>query len=194
MARDWEQAYREGETPWDKGSASPPLIAYLAEHHIVGRVLVPGCGTGHDVLALAEAGAEVTGVDIAPRALAIARKRVHQGKVQWIEGDFLDLGQVEASYYDWVVEHTCLCALDPAERERDVRSVRHALKPGGCLWAVFFREVADYDGLEPPHPIDAKEIDQLFADGFELLDAYVPSKTYPCRPMGREEVRLYRLG
>ena len=27
--RDWEGCYRQGETPWDKGSAAPPLLDRL---------------------------------------------------------------------------------------------------------------------------------------------------------------------
>jgi hypothetical protein len=59
MARDWNAAYEGGETPWDKGYASPPLIEFLNFQPISGRVLVPGCGAGHDVRALAAEGAEV---------------------------------------------------------------------------------------------------------------------------------------
>ncbi|CAI8351846.1 MAG: Uncharacterised protein [Opitutia bacterium UBA7350] len=193
MGRNWEQAYLDGDTPWDKGSAAPPLLAFLAEKAILGHVLVPGCGTGHDAIALAEAGADVTGMDIAPPALEIASKRSHEGVVQWLEGNFLDVKQVQAGYYDWIVEHTCLCAIEPSEREAYVQSVRHALKPGGFLWAVFFRKVTSYDGSGPPHPIESEEIDQLFVDGFRLLSRYVPEHTYSCRPVGREEVRLYRF-
>ena len=29
MARDWNAAYEVGDTPWDKGYASPPLIEFL---------------------------------------------------------------------------------------------------------------------------------------------------------------------
>lgn len=192
MLKDWEQAYAEGDTPWDKGSAAPPLVEYLEVHQIAGRVLVPGCGTGHDARVLAEAGAEVTGIDFAPRALATARKSAGAGAVRWVEGDFLRLDEEEWDAYDWVVEHTCLCAIDPVQREAYVQSVRQALKAGGFYWAVFFRQVSHYDGSGPPHPIDAAEIDTLFAKGFELIQSYTPERTYSCRPKGREEVRLYR--
>ena len=192
MSKDWEQAYKTGNTPWDKGSASPPLLEYLESHRMEGRVLVPGCGTGHDAVVLAESGAEVTGMDIAPRALEMARKQRLQAKVRWVEGDFLDRGQVEAGYYDWVVEHTCLCAIEPWQREAYVKSLQHALKPGGHYWAVFFCVVSDYDGSGPPHPIVSDEIDRLFATGFGWVDSYIPQVTYPCRPVGREQVRVYR--
>jgi methyl halide transferase len=52
---DWESAYVLGETPWDKGFASPPLSWFLqlGQWLPAGRVLVPGCGRGHDVRLLA---------------------------------------------------------------------------------------------------------------------------------------------
>lgn len=192
MSKNWDEAYAQGETPWDKGAAAPPLVDYLERHDITGRVLVPGCGTGHDALVLAKAGAQVTGMDIAPRALASARESAREGLVRWVEGDFLQLDKEECDAYDWIVEHTCLCAIDPDEREAYVESVQQALKPGGFYWAVFFRVVSNYDGSGPPHPITAEEIDRLFMKGFELMDAYTPERTYACRPKGREEVRCYR--
>lgn len=131
-------------------------------------------------------------MDLAPRALARARKSAGADTVRWVEGDFLRLDAEERDAYDWVVEHTCLCAIDPAQRETYVQSVRGALKVGGFYWAVFFREVSHYDGSSPPHPIDAAEIDILFAKGFELIQCYTPERTYSCRPKGCEEVRLYR--
>jgi SAM-dependent methyltransferase len=192
MQKDWDSAYASGNTPWDKGTASPPLLEYLENHRISGRVLVPGCGTGHDAVLLSKAGAEVIGMDIAPRALRVARQNPAGAAVRWLEGDFLDLGQVEAGHYDWVVEHTCLCAIEPRQREAYVDSLRQALKPGGHYWAVFFCEVSAYDGSGPPHPIKAPEIDSLFAGGFELMDSYTPQETYPSRPVGHELVRVYR--
>jgi SAM-dependent methyltransferase len=191
MGKDWDNAYINGDTPWDKGAAAPPLIDFLKRQTITGRVLVPGCGQGHDVVALAEAGAVVTGMDLSPTALEAARNHFPTG-ARWLEGDFLKLDAGEQGVYDWVVEHTCLCALDPEQREAYARSVRAALAPEGHFLAIFFRVVSNYDGSGPPHPITSASIDSLFKGDFECLDAYTPEVTYPCRPVGREEVRLYR--
>ena len=70
---DWEQLYRQGETPWEKGAPHPALIRWLKENSLSGRVLVPGCGFGYDVRALAATGAEVLGLDMAPFAITTAR-------------------------------------------------------------------------------------------------------------------------
>jgi 2-polyprenyl-3-methyl-5-hydroxy-6-metoxy-1,4-benzoquinol methylase len=49
------------------------------------RVLDLGCGTGTLCCALAERGHQVTGVDPAAAMLAVARRKPHAEKVEWIE-------------------------------------------------------------------------------------------------------------
>jgi hypothetical protein len=51
---DWEQRYETGDTPWEKGAPAPPLLEWLESRgSIRGDILVPGCGSGHDVRAIA---------------------------------------------------------------------------------------------------------------------------------------------
>ena len=85
MQPDWDKRYRQGDTPWDKGRASPALIAWLEDNPglMTGSVLVPGCGTGHDVRAIASA--EPTslpvGIDISKTAIEECRhKKVHENE------------------------------------------------------------------------------------------------------------------
>ncbi|MGB1127612.1 MAG: methyltransferase domain-containing protein [Opitutales bacterium] len=193
MPRDWNSAYEKDDTPWDKGSAAPPLSEFLGKHRVQGKILVPGCGTGHDVRLLASQGAEVTGLDIAPAALRKAERFPAAGNERYALGDFLNLDQKHQAAFDWVFEHTCLCAIEPTAREDYARALKLALKPGGQFLAIFFRAVPDYEGDGPPHPISAAEIDHLFGEHFELLESFVPGETYPDRPPGAEEVRWMRL-
>ena len=193
MARDWNAAYEGGYTPWDKGYASPPLIEFLKLQSISGRVLVPGCGAGHDVRALSAEGAEVVGLDIAPRGINKAETFPVSCGERYELGDFLNLGKQHHHAFDWIVEHTCLCAIDPSEREAYARSVAQALKPEGKYLAIFFREVSDYKGNGPPHPISREQSDDLFGDSFELIKSFVPQQTYPSRAIGAEEVCWMRL-
>ncbi|MFT5837096.1 MAG: SAM-dependent methyltransferase [Candidatus Azotimanducaceae bacterium] len=193
MTKDWNQAYEDDDTPWDKGSASPSLLEFLAKSAISGRVLVPGCGTGHDVRALAGQGADVIGMDIAPSAIRQAKAFPEVEGARYVINDFLNLGARHTVAYDWVVEHTCLCALEFAKRAAYVESLCCALKPGGQYLAVFFREVSDYTGNGPPHPISREESDALFSDAFEVVESFIPQQTYPSRPVGAEEVCWMRL-
>ena len=192
MPKDWNTAYEDDDTPWDKGVAAPPLRAFLATHPMRGRVLVPGCGLGHDVRLLAEQGASVVGLDIVPKAVRKAQAIEAVGDERFEVADFLNLAEIYHGQFDAVVEHTCLCALDPAQRVAYVRAVLQALKPDGHYLAVFFREVSDYDGAGPPHPIAAEEIATLFGEAFETIERLVPQDCYPGRPVGSEEVCLMR--
>lgn len=191
MPRDWNKAYEEDDIPWDKGYASPPLVEFLERHRISGSVLVPGCGTGHDVRLLSGQGARVIGMDIAPGAIRKAEAFPLVADECYELDDFLRPKPEHIGRYDWVVEHTCLCAIEPDERSNYVESLSRVLKPGGYFLAVIYREVLDYSGDGPPHPMAREVSDRLFSD-FELIHSFVPQKTYPSRPVGSEEVCLWR--
>jgi len=193
MARDWNKAYENDDTPWDKGYAAPPLVEFLGRRAVEGRVLVPGCGVGHDVRLLAGQGAEVLGLDIAPGALQKATAYPMAGGESYALGDYLHLEPRYHAAFDWVFEHTCLCAIEPSERPAYVCSLKQALRAGGHYLAIFFREVSNDRGDGPPYPISSEEIDHLFAEDFEVIESFVPEQTYPGRPQGSEEVRWMRM-
>ena len=192
MPKNWNAAYENNDTPWDKGAAAPPLREFLAAHSITGRVLVPGSGSGYDVRLLAAQGATVVGLDIAPAAVDQASRFTAVNDERFEVADFLQLAEKFHGYFDYVVEHTCLCALDPEQRMAYVRSVKQALQADGHYLAVFFREVENYEGDGPPHPISQEQIEALFSEDFDTLDCFVPRLSYPSRPLGCEEVRLMR--
>lgn len=189
---DWERRWQEGDVHWDHGEAAPPLREYLngANGRMQGPVLVPGCGSGHDVALLAEHGLPATGMDIAPTAIATARRLYGSMPQAWfVEGDFLRLGPGHIQAYQTVFEHTCFCALDPDCRESYVEACAQALEPGGQLLAIFYLNPAAENG--PPFGVERAEIDRLFEPRFELKETSRPTRQYESR-IGREELRLYR--
>src|SRR5688572_26807295 len=116
MPTDWEAHYQQADTPWEKGQPSPGLVDFLTAEPVRGRVLVPGCGFGHDVRALAATADEVVGIDIAPSAIAGARKFPAVGGERYQLADLFALPPGLRGSFDWVWEHTCFCAIDPAQR------------------------------------------------------------------------------
>lgn len=195
MPTDWEAHYQNGETPWDRGAPSPGLVDFLAGQPLRGRVLVPGCGLGHDVRAIAAAApkeAEILGLDLAPSAIEAAHGYPVVGGERYEVGDFFALPPSLCGVFDWVWEHTCFCAIDPAFRARYVASAAEALAPGGHYLAVFFLDPGLAPGESgPPFGVTPTELDRLFSSGFDLLRRWTPSHTYPGRE-DREEMRLYR--
>lgn len=192
MATDWEARYQAQDTPWDKGEAAPPLREFLQRNKVTGRVLVPGCGAGHDVRLLAAQGAEVLGLDIAPSGVEHARSFPQSGNEQYRLGNFLNLNGDLHGAFDWLVEHTCLCAIEPEQRRFYAQSAAACLRPGGHFLAIFYQIVEDYDGDGPPHPIDDQQIEALFGDRFETLERWTPTLAYTSRAGGKEQVRLMR--
>ncbi len=138
--REWEQRYGSGRTAWDRGAASPALDHWLAAGRVPeGRILVPGCGHGHEVAELIRAGRQVTAVDIAAQPVLrlsgqLAELGLHANIVQ---ADLLHWRPAEP--FDAVYEQTCLCALDPHHWTEYERRLADWLLPGGRLLALFMQ-------------------------------------------------------
>ena len=62
------------QPPWDTGISPPELLEFI-QNHRAGRAIDIGCGTGTNVITLAQAGWDVTGVDFAPRAIKLAQQK-----------------------------------------------------------------------------------------------------------------------
>jgi len=159
---EWQRRYEQNDTPWEKGTPAPALVAYLQQNAISGRILVPGCGRGHEARALAkQADCSVVGIDLAPTAIAES--------------------------FDWVVEHTCFCAIEPRQRPDYVLAVSSALRTGGKIFGIFYRNPKTETG--PPFAVSKEELTQLFEPHFDLLEQWVPTVSFP----GRESRELIRI-
>ena len=195
--RDWEECYRAGETPWDKGGAAPPLGEVIERCGKAlwgsGPVLVPGCGVGHDVRALAALGIPVLGLDIAQGAVERARAFPPSGCETYEVGDFLEPSWCEGRHFSAIWEHTCFCAIDRALRGNYVESAAALLAAGEVLAGVFFLTPNDPGDEEsgPPFNVSIEELEERFSPWFERIEAWVPQRTYPGRE-GREWVGVFR--
>ncbi len=193
MPTDWEAQYLSGETPWDKGAPSPALEDFLAHTPLRGKVLVPGCGAGHDVRSLAAQGAEVVGLDVARSAVTLADSFPKVGGETYLLGDFFDLPPALRGAFDHVWEHTCFCAIDPSMRPAYVEAAARALRPGGQLLAIFYLDPGnDHPDEGPPFEVSIAELDRLFLPRFTLAEEWLPTRAYPGRE-GREWMRRMTL-
>jgi len=185
---NWERRWSTGTATWDHGEPSPPLAAYLQNHAMEGSVIVPGCGSGHDARLLAVHGLSVLAVDISATAIETARRYPAAGELKFLEADWLRLPVGLGGQFDWVVEHTCFCALDPSRRADYVDAVDFALRRGGRLLAVFYLDPAAPEG--PPFGVAPGELTELF-NRFQLIARWRPTEGFESR-LGREEMRLYK--
>ena len=189
---EWQRRYEEKDTPWDKGAAAPALVKFLREQPMSGRVLVPGCGRGHEARALAmRAETTVVGLDLAATAVRQAREltdpSARRGNISFVEGDFFALPAEFQGSFDWLVEHTCFCAIEPSQREDYARAAASALRTGGRIFAIFYLNPDTESG--PPFAVSKEELSELFKPYFELVEEWVPEESFP----GREERELVRI-
>lgn len=136
----WSGLYQNAQDGWELNGPAPALIDMLPRLKLPkSRVLVLGAGRGNDAAFFAESGHVVTAVDISSEAVKAGRERyAHLSNITWVEQDLFQLPQAWDGQFDVIFEHTCYCAIDPAQRDQLVRSWNRLLSPGGYLMGVFF--------------------------------------------------------
>lgn len=174
----WESRYRDGRTGWDRGDVSPALSHWFqTAHPPAGRVLVPGCGHGHEVADLVRSGSQVTAVDIAAQPILhltgqLAELGLHARVVQ---ADLLRWQPAEP--FDAIYEQTCLCALEPSQWSGYEQRLASWLNPGGCLFALFM-QTGQSGG--PPYDCPVADMRELFSvDRWAWLDDTVLRVDHP---------------
>lgn len=170
---DWEKRYADKDTPWDKGEPAPGLTDWLKNQTLDpdARVLVPGCGKGHDAAVWAKAGFETTGMDLSGLALSEALAKYDAlPNLTFSPGNFLEDKPQEP--YDLVFEHTLYCAINPERRDEYAKSLLNWLAPGRHFLAIHFVFPLTDEG--PPFGAGENEILNRFSTDFELIKQWKP--------------------
>ena len=129
----FELRYLLGRPPWDSGIAPPELQAFLAEHP-PGRAIDLGCGTGTNLIAMAERGWEATGIDFSAAAVRRARRRARRAglHIRVLRADVTRWGEGE-SPFDLALDIGCFHSLPSRAREIYTDNAARLLRPGGTL-------------------------------------------------------------
>lgn len=134
----WEQRWAEGQTGWDTRSATEPIRAYFDQvKNKNAKILIPGCGNAHEAIYLFEQGFKnvyICDWAVAPLK-AFAEKVPNFPKEQLLCADFFELQEKD---FDYIVEQTFFCALNPLLRAEYARKMRELLKPSAKLVGLLF--------------------------------------------------------
>ncbi|MCM8541568.1 MAG: TPMT family class I SAM-dependent methyltransferase [Lentisphaeraceae bacterium] len=177
----WEAIYQAGDAGWDIGKPAPPFQTLLEkppEWLKPAKLICFGAGAGHDSNFFAEKGFEVTAADFAPSAIkAIEKYADSNNLLTALECDILSLPIEHQKKFEYVLEHTCFCALPIDNRKEYVKAAKKALKPGGILFGLFYRfDPPDEKG--PPFHTSEEEIKGLFSDDFEFIEWSTPKNSH----------------
>lgn len=117
-----------------------------------GPLLELGCGTGRLALPLAEAGFEVTGVDMSPRMLDVARAKVEAAglgdRITLLEADMRDVQLPQQYRLAFIAINSFMHLTTTEDQMAALQTWRRLLLPGGLL-------VIDVDNPDPRHLLEA---------------------------------------
>lgn len=156
----WSGRYEESHTPWDL-SAHHPAIDWVVPRLKLSKskILVAGCGKGHDADKLLKLGHQVTGIDFSPQALKEAQA-LYSGP----HFECADLfTYAPKSKFDVIFEHTLFCALHPEKRARIIKAWLGLLEDEACLIGVF-NVSCKQNG--PPFGMTEWELEELLSPYF----------------------------
>ncbi|WP_111509703.1 class I SAM-dependent methyltransferase [Mycobacterium kyogaense] len=166
----FENFYSSQTPPWVIDEPQPAVVALADAGHIRGRVLDVGCGTGEHTIYLARLGHDVLGVDGAPTAIDIARRHAAERGVaaQFAVGDAFDLSAIlgDGPLVDTVLDSALFHVFDDADRQRYVRSLGRATRPGALVHVLALSDAGR--GFGPQ--VTARELLDAFGVDWSVED------------------------
>jgi len=154
--------------PWARQAVNPLLQSYMDDEAVhQGKALVIGCGLGDDAMALAEAGYDVTAIDVSKTALDLARERFPDANIAFKKQDIFEYYEA----FDFVFEALTIQSLPVEFRKQMITAVANTVKVGGKLLLVAHKKDEDFDG--PPWPLTQEEVDRFKKEGLTELSQQI---------------------
>lgn len=152
-----------GSPSWDTG-ISPPELFEVIEGVNPGRALDLGCGTGTNLLTLAERGWQVTGVDLALLSVLKARRRFRKAgyPASIFQGD-VTANLLPGRQFDLILDMGCFHNLPPEGRMNYRLNLQRWLAPGG-IYLIYAHQKRFAQGL---HGVDERDF-EAFQDFLHL--------------------------
>ncbi|MBK9927863.1 MAG: class I SAM-dependent methyltransferase [Anaerolineales bacterium] len=151
--------------PWDSGISPPELLQFIHTHP-PGKAIDLGCGTGTNLITLAHAGWQVTGVDFASRAIRMAKDKLKRENLtaELHVGDVTKLDHIPDSF-DLALDIGCFHSLSSESKLDYLTQLDRLLAPNG-FWLLY--SFINPNPLQPTIGLVDAEID-LLSSRFSLL-------------------------
>jgi len=122
--------------PWDSGISPPELLEFI-QTHPAGKAIDLGCGTGTNVLTLALAGWQVTGVDFALPAIRTAKKKLAHADIRAdVRVDDVTKLKGITGPFDLALDLGCFHGLTQQDRLDYLTQLQRILAPNG-FWMLY---------------------------------------------------------
>ncbi len=164
----WNSCYLKDNTPWDFDGVPADLKEFLQKKGRGAKVLIPGCGSGYEIQAFAEAGYEVTAIDFSPFAVDRAKRMVGPDLAKNVLlGDFFQY-DFPGEAFDLIYERAFVCSLMPDRRQAYRDRLAQLIKYRGLLIGYYYyKKPILSEG--PPYGFAWGTADDLFSRYFLLV-------------------------
>lgn len=187
----WDDIYVNGNTGWDLRGITP-VFAALAEEIKPGKVCILGCGRGYDAVMFAEKGFKATAVDFSREPLKFLKRLAKNAsvEVEILQEDMFSMSPDFDSTFDYVIEQTCFCAINPERRSEYEVLVKSILKPGGQLIGLWFPLDKGIKEGGPPYATPVDEVKTIFSSNWKIVREEFSIHTIPPR-IKREKLIIF---
>ena len=188
----WEDIYLKDDAGWDLGE-STPVFDKISDALPLGKICIIGCGRGYDAVMFAQKGFEVTAIDFAPSAISTLQSLASGAGVMIniVETDIFLLTSQFSCEFDYVIEQTCFCAINPNRREEYEQLVKTIIKPNGKLIGLWFPLDKPMDDGGPPWGTTISEVKSIFYDGWKIEKEEFPELSISPRK-NREKLIIFK--
>ena len=131
------------EIPWNIEEPPKALVELVESEKVKScKTIDLGCGAGNYAIYLASIGFDVTGVDISPMAVKIAKENAKKRGVKCdffvanVLGDLDEVKEIFDFAYDWELLHHIF----PEKRKKYIENVYGILNPRGKYLSICFSE------------------------------------------------------
>jgi cyclopropane fatty-acyl-phospholipid synthase-like methyltransferase len=165
---EWDRYYRDyplEELGWELGKPRPILVEYHDKGLLPkgGRALDLCCGAGTNTVYLAQSGYDVTGIDISPTAIGIAKQKASQAGVtiNFLNESFIDVSFSDGEF-SFVHDMGCFHHVGVEERQKFISGVHRILQDDGSYMLTCF----SYRNGAGWNHFTRQKIESLFRDFF----------------------------
>lgn len=153
----------EEKIPWATLQTNKYLAEYLEQHIAEGKAVVIGCGLGDDAVALAEAGFDVTAIDVSQSAIKWCKERFDHTDVDFRVQDIFELPEGMLGQYDFIFESRTIQSLSLEFRNKIIGAISSLMAPNSKALIIADGKNDDEKHEGPPWPLTSNEL-RLFGN------------------------------
>jgi SAM-dependent methyltransferase len=190
----WTRLYAQlpaRSIPWMNRGPFAPLVRAVEDGWLSppGSILDVGCGMGTNSLWLATKGFQVTGIDVAPGAIAAGESAREPGSSNpdFLVDDVLASGLPRAGF-GAAIDVGCFQTVPPSTRAKFSVNLARLLTPG-ATFVLFWVAREETGSWGPPHRMSVGEVTESFEPLFRIEQIVYRPRTKPLTPKVRRSSR-----